>query len=153
MAAIGRDSADGMLKRRAAFEDGSDGLLTVVWPGLRNDVRLATYHDQLSVLLARSSLKAADARVIQNPVWRPLSRDLESVFGAQRGPLLTVHPLGGCAMGDDARSGVVDEYGRVFDARRSTSTRPRPGRSRCSTTACTCSTARSSPRRSASTRR
>lgn len=28
---------------------------------------------------------------------------------------MTAHPLGGCALGDDSDSGVVDEAGRVFD--------------------------------------
>jgi hypothetical protein len=32
-----------------------------------------------------------------------------------RGPLLTVHPLGGAPMGDDAAHGTVDHLGRVFD--------------------------------------
>ena len=38
------------------------------------------------------------------------------MFGGETGPLVTVHPLGGCPMGDDASSGVVDDCGRVFDA-------------------------------------
>jgi cholesterol oxidase len=41
---------------------------------------------------------------INNPIWNDLFD--------QR--LVTVHPLGGCAMADHAGGGVVDGYGRVF---------------------------------------
>ena len=39
-----------------------------------------------------------------NPLWSPMLREA----------LVTVHPLGGCAMGDDGSSGVVDHRGQVF---------------------------------------
>jgi cholesterol oxidase len=35
-------------------------------------------------------------------------------LAARLAPGLTAHPLGGCPMGVDARSGVVDSYGEVF---------------------------------------
>jgi len=35
-------------------------------------------------------------------------------LSARWAPGLTAHPLGGCPMGSDARSGVVDSYGEVF---------------------------------------
>lgn len=35
-------------------------------------------------------------------------------LAARWAPGLTAHPLGGCPMGADARSGVVDSYGEVF---------------------------------------
>lgn len=38
-------------------------------------------------------------------------------FAAHWAPGLTAHPLGGCPMGIDARSGVVDAYGEVFGYR------------------------------------
>ncbi len=48
--------------------------------------------------------RANGARFISNPVWQFL--DLKS--------LITVHPSGGCAMGDHTDDGVVDEFGQVF---------------------------------------
>ncbi len=41
---------------------------------------------------------------VKNPIWTQL-------FGHD---LVTVHPLGGCPMGEDAAGGVVDHKGRVF---------------------------------------
>jgi cholesterol oxidase len=52
----------------------------------------------------RRAARAIDATYVRNPMWT-------SPFGHS---LITVHPLGGCVMGDDATTGVVDDRGRVF---------------------------------------
>ena len=39
------------------------------------------------------------------------------------GPILTVHPLGGCSMAESAAAGVVDDLGRVFDCAASADSR------------------------------
>ena len=41
---------------------------------------------------------------VANPLWSPMLHE----------SLVTVHPLGGCAMADDGAHGVVDDRGRVF---------------------------------------
>lgn len=113
LAMIGRDSASGQLT--AGVEpicDNADGLLTVRWPGLRMDRRFENHHWCLAEMMKEAG---GGGRMVNNPLWRPFSEELERLFGRQRGPLVTVHPLGGCAMGDNCRQAVTDHCGRVFD--------------------------------------
>ena len=49
---------------------------------------------------------ATGGTYIANPIW-------SEILGRN---LVSVHPLGGCGMGDDVSSGVVDDRGRVFHA-------------------------------------
>lgn len=58
--------------------------------------------------------------VVPNPTWSVLPADLHLALDAPAGSATTVHPLGGCAMADDAGTGVVDRRGRVFDGQGST---------------------------------
>lgn len=112
LAMIGRDDAEGCLTFGVGpVCDDADGLLTVDWPALRNDPRTDDHERALE-----KRLRSLGGRVVSNFLWRPLSGEIENFLGRQRGPPLTVHPLGGCAMGDTAAEGVTDQYGRVFDA-------------------------------------
>ena len=116
VALIGLDAADGELRlpaqaRADGNADARDGVLSVHWPELKAEARLAACQELLDQLRADARV---GGRVLANPAWRPLDQKLESIFGQARGPLLTVHPLGGCTMGEDVRSGVVDCCGRVF---------------------------------------
>jgi cholesterol oxidase len=67
---------------------------------------------------ARAILQQASPRagVVPNPLWKPLPDGLMNLMPGARGPVLTVHPLGGCPMGTSPVNGVVDHLGRVFRA-------------------------------------
>jgi cholesterol oxidase len=91
--------------------DGADGTLVL---DHRDRVRLlwrnAPDHPLVSAINAelRAHTAVLGGTYIANPRWdRALGHNL-----------ITVHPLGGCAMGADADSGVVDHRGRVFDPSR-----------------------------------
>lgn len=116
VALIGHDGADGRLCLRPSAQEPSpaDGQLDLAWPTLRDDPR---FEARQQALQAHCEQRGWRTRVLPNPIWRPLPDTLEDLFGEQRGPLLTVHPLGGCPMGDDATSGVVNHLGEVFDPR------------------------------------
>ena len=98
--------ADRTLTYLVMSDDVGDGRLCLVddavrveWPAV-GDLPIFDHH--VDVLRALSAEMPAE--YVGNPLWSPMLRE----------SLVTVHPLGGCAMGDDGAHGVVDHRGRVF---------------------------------------
>ncbi|WP_141101016.1 alpha/beta fold hydrolase [Roseateles aquatilis] len=107
MAIIGRDSGTGRL---VLAKDGEEpGSLQVDWPGLRDEPAIARRHEAVERRLA-----PLGARLLRNPMWQLLPPEMAFLLGGARGPMLSVHPLGGCAMGDRGTDGVVNSFGQVF---------------------------------------
>ena len=71
----------------------------VVWP----DVGTTSYYEEANRILAEAAGRDG-GQYLSDPLSSP---PLEG--------LITVHPLGGCILGDDIDHGVVDHRGRVFD--------------------------------------
>lgn len=86
---MGRDVAGGRM-------DLDGNWLDIDWPGRPSRNYFETVRRTM-----RSIATTAGARLRDNPLWL-LRRTI------------TVHPLGGCPMGRDASSGVVDSHGEVF---------------------------------------
>lgn len=132
VAMIGHDDSGGQLQlltthtalssNPSPFDDEGDGALAIVWPMLKDQPRWPQQHQQLGKLLAASEM---GGQLLPNPAWQLLPPHLQNSLNVPRGPMITVHPLGGCSMGEDLHSGVVDHLGRVFDASRA---QAEPGR-------------------------
>jgi cholesterol oxidase len=89
MLGMGRDTPDGNLYLRGGY--------------LESDWTVASsraYFDRVRSLMAAVS-RSLGARFADNPLW---------YFKR----VVTVHPVGGCPMGEDRHRGVVDPYGQVF---------------------------------------
>ncbi len=110
-AVMGNDDAEGRVELQTDFDKRSDSGVVISWPTLRTHTLFESQIEQMENMTVSAGV---GGRVIANPVWRPFPRELQSITGLARGPLLTVHPLGGCAMGNTIDSGVVDHLGRVF---------------------------------------
>lgn len=91
--AVGHDSGSGEIELH-----GDD--VSIRWPDALKEPVFASIHATLEKLV-----KATGGKYVPNPVS-------QHFLG---GNLLTVHPLGGCAMGEDRTSGVIDHKCRVFD--------------------------------------
>jgi cholesterol oxidase len=74
--------------------------IQVVWPEVAGQPVFARDNQTLAV-----ATQALHGTEISDPLWARTSDR----------SLITVHPLGGCVMADDAAKGVVDHMGRVFD--------------------------------------
>src|SRR5262249_27264086 len=71
---------------------------------LDNPRDLQVFDAEVETLAALT--KSSGGRVIPNPIWKLLPAELTWLLKDQRGPLTTVHPLGGCGMGDTGADGV-----------------------------------------------
>lgn len=81
------------------MELDADDRLRVVWPGVGEQPGFQRVADKL-----RTAVKETGGTYVPNPIWTKLMHD----------ELISVHPLGGCPMADDAARGVVDGDCRVF---------------------------------------
>jgi cholesterol oxidase len=113
---IGHDESSGQLQLREeeASADGmhAEGCLHVHWPGVRRSHELEEAFARARKL---AQARSEDASFLPNPLWRLLPDEMDFLVKGERGPVLTVHPLGGCSMGDSHEHGVVDDCGRVFN--------------------------------------
>lgn len=85
------------------------GRLRIHWPGVGKRPIIEKANDMLA-----KATETTRGIYLRNPIWNKL-------FGQ---PLITVHPLGGCCMGDNAQTGVVDHKGQVFDGNGATTVHP-----------------------------
>lgn len=92
--AIGHDDAAGRMRL-----DGDR--LAIEWPAAAGQAVYGAIEERF-----KRAVAATGGTYVPNPVSTRL----------MGGKLMTVHPLGGCAMGRDRETGVVNHRGEVFDA-------------------------------------
>ena len=113
---IGHDESSGQLSLPVAapMDDSRamEGQIRIAWPEARKSRLVDDAYSRAEKLLRRTG---QEPPLLPNPLWRMLPEQLDFVFRSERGPLLTVHPLGGCPIGPSRNQGVVDDCGRVYD--------------------------------------
>jgi cholesterol oxidase len=109
-AVMGDDGAAGSIEIKGDLEcPDQDGIARMRWDKLQD---LPVFDKQVKTL--SDLTKHSGGRAIPNPVWKLLPAEMTWLLKNQRGPLTTVHPLGGCAMADTGADGVVNDIGQVF---------------------------------------
>jgi cholesterol oxidase len=73
--------------------------LRIDWPGVGEQENFKIGNERL-----HQSTKALGGIWVENPIWTKLLKH----------SIVSVHPLGGCVMGEDAAQGVVNHKGQVF---------------------------------------
>ncbi len=86
-----------------------DGALIVRWPELGTVQSFRTAEQRLAAKLP------GNTAFLRNPLWQFMPKADYMSLGQTKQRQLTVHPLGGCRLAENADEGVVDAFGRVFD--------------------------------------
>jgi pimeloyl-ACP methyl ester carboxylesterase len=113
---VGHDAANGVLQFPASERRRKNqypGMIKVAWPDARSGKNLA---DAMAYINQLGEGLPVGGRVLPNPLWQMAPTELAALFNHPNGPVLTVHPLGGCPIGARIENGAVDDCGRVFDA-------------------------------------
>jgi cholesterol oxidase len=92
---MGQDASDGRVTLRRRL--GRRPALDIAWDHGRTRPLIDRMESEL-----RRVAHHLGGQYVANPFWRSLGR------------LITVHPLGGCAIADDAEQGVCDPNGQVW---------------------------------------
>lgn len=92
---MGQDASDGRITLRPRW--GRRPKLAIEWDHARTRPLLARMEAELRRIAAQLG-----GEYVNNPLYTLLGR------------LITVHPLGGCAIADDAARGVADPFGEVW---------------------------------------
>lgn len=100
---MSHDSATGELLLNAKDD------LAVSWPGVGNQPIFKTANDTLA-----AATKPLGGKFVKDPIWTKALGDA----------LISVHPLGGCVMAEDAASGVTNHKGQVYSGSSGTDVHP-----------------------------
>jgi cholesterol oxidase len=116
---IGSDPATGVMslrkKSEALLTHRVAGKMKIEWPEDKKNPRAAyqlAFDAMLSQSAAAGGFQGGD--YLASPGWRPFPSQFNTVSGDPPHKSITVHPLGGCPMGNDGSTGVVDWKGAVF---------------------------------------
>lgn len=113
---VGHDESIGQLNlppvQRLDDNRAREGRIRIDWPEVRKSRLIEDAFSRLEKLVRESGNPEA---VLPSPLWRLFPDSMDFIFKRGRGPVLTVHPLGGCPMGPNRERGVVDDLGRVYD--------------------------------------
>ena len=113
---MANDGAKGSLQwssNNLKHRNSSDGNIQVHWPMLSDQHVFSKQIDTLKDLIKESK---TGGNILKNPLWNLPSNTFSEDTKQKKGVLITVHPLGGCAMADNCNQGVVDHTGKIYDA-------------------------------------